>query len=371
MNGKTFTDLIDELKFTSDPFKRKTGRRTEKRINQNFTDDDLELILSIVNDDYEVEEGHTKNVNECAKILNERFEPKGFKEIGIGSNRIAYLKDGYVYKIAMDRRGCIDNLSEYMRSIEEPQYLAKVYETNRMIAVVEYARLMSYSEFSENKDVIRGMLEHLSMRYVTQDMGLISKNYCNLGFRSNGDIIFIDYAYMYKISGKEDKLVCSVCGGDIEPNDDFTGYRCCNKQCRTEYLTYEVLNMMDIYLDDVDDEEIIKVPEGDSSNFTYVKISGANVGEMSTITEEEAKSLEDTIKKRNENEEIFLANQQKGIKESSIADFEAIAPAKVKEEEPEPEPGYVANDINALSNNDIDFIKKLYENDNDESEDEE
>ena len=118
----------------------------------------------------------------------------------------------------MDRRGCIDNMSEYLRSIEEPSILAKTYETNRMIAVSEYAKLISRDEFESRKDEIRAMLDYLSRRYVIQDLGLTPKNFCNVGLRDDGSIIFIDYAYMYKIAGNEQALVCQLCGAQIRPN---------------------------------------------------------------------------------------------------------------------------------------------------------
>lgn len=364
MDTKEFLGEIDKFKFLVDPFKKKTGRRNIKRIDQYFDQDLRKLILDIINGDYE--DRYISNVNEAADILTAKLTPLGFKEIGIGSNRIAYLKDGYVFKIAMDRRGCIDNMSEYLRSIEEPRYLAKVYETNRMIAVCEYARLISIEDFNERKDEIKKILSYLSLRYITQDMGITQKNYCNLGFRSNGDIIYIDYAYMYKKAGREDKIRCSICGSSLRPNSDFTGYVCTNRKCETPYLTYEVLNLMDVYLDEIDDEEVIKMAGSsdsntDSSNFTFVKISGSNVGEISQISEEEAEELKKTIEERNKAESVYLSNQQKKLSESSADDLEIL-----EEEKPEPEPEiklqYRENDIDVLSDSDKERIKNLYLN---------
>ena len=360
MELREMLEMIDDTKFVTDPFKKKTGKRTKKRIDEYFNQETRQFILDIINDDYE--EVNIRSVNDAANLITARLSPMGFKEIGIGSNRIAYLKDGYVFKIAMDRRGCIDNMSEYLRSIEEPQYLAKVYETNRMIAVAEYARLLSFNEFQENKDKIRKMLAHLSLRYITQDMGLINKNYCNLGFRSNGDLIFIDYAYMYKKAGREDKICCSVCGHSLRPNAECTGYVCTNDRCGTTYLTYEVLNMMDVYLDEIDDEEVVKVANSgdtDSSNFTFVKISGSNVGEMTSISEEEAKELQKTIEERNEKETKYLSEQQKSLSESSIDDLE-IDDEEEKQEEAPVELHYRKNDISVLSEGDKEKIKELY-----------
>lgn len=350
---------IEQMMFNTDPVLSKlntTERRTERRIDKYFDQDMRKLILDCINGKYDDED--SSNVNVVAEILCEKLIPMGFQELGTGSNRICFLKDGYAFKIAMDRRGCIDNMSEYLRSIEEPQLLAKTYETNRMIAVAEYAKLISRDEFESRKDEIRVMLDYLSRRYVIQDLGLTPKNFCNVGLRDDGSLIFIDYAYMYKIAGNEHALVCQLCGAQIKPNDNFTAYCCSSPNCRQPYLAYEILNRMDRDVDDIDDEHVIKLigtdDQGtDTTNFTYVKVTGDDVGEMHEITEEEAVEIKSKIDKKAEEEQMYL---------KSVTDIENIDTSAFNVESEEdttpdvPEIKYRSEGVSALSNDELDSL---------------
>lgn len=324
---------LDELKFRENPIleKMRGESRRGSRISEYF-DNDLKLFLyECVNGVYDEDE--SSNVNHIAELINARLTPLGFIEVGVGSNRIVFLKNGYVFKIAMDERGCIDNMSEYLRSIEEPELLAKVYETNRLIAVAEYLNLISLEEFESNKVQIREKLEYLSRRYVMQDLGTTPKNYCNIGKRDNGQFVFLDYAYMYKISGNEEALRCSLCGSWIEPNNDFTAYKCSNKNCAMPYLTYEILNQMHRDVDDYCDEMVVEVisadDQGTDGNITYVKITGEDTGEMEFISKEESEDLKKKIAERAAAEEEFLNTPMdfNNIDESMFAPDEDDTPA--------------------------------------------
>ena len=180
-----------------------------------------------------------------------------FQELGTGTNRIALVRDGYVFKIALDRRGIIDNLAEYKRSAEAPQYLAKCYETNRIVAISEYVNLMSYQEYIDNKSKIREILTRLSSEYVIKDLGLTPKNYCNWGYRDDGSIVALDYAYMYPIKGNENALRCS-CGGHICLDSTFTFYKCDNSACGLKYSAMEILNKMNLDSERMDDEAVFR-----------------------------------------------------------------------------------------------------------------
>lgn len=355
---------VDELKFGVDPVTSKlTGeRRTLSRIDEHFDQDLRKFILDCVNGEYD--EDDSSNVNVVAELYKQKLIPLGFTEIGTGSNRMAFLKDGYLYKIAMDRRGCVDNLSEYLRSIEEPDLLAKVYETNRIIAVVEYCTLINKNEFLERKDTIRDMLDYLSRRYVMQDLGTTEKNYCNIGLRPNGSLVFIDYAYMYKIAGNEDALRCRICGGFLAPNENFTGYVCTNKSCEQQYLTYEIINHMKRDVDECDDESIVKIigtdDQGtDSSNFTYVKITGGDVGETDLIDEETAMKTITEIEKRRQQEEEYLDSITK-LQNITIDDLQ-IDDETADEAEDIPKFNLKSEGANVLTTDELETIKKMAE----------
>ena len=206
-----------------------------------------------------------------------------FRELGTGTNRIALMKDGYVFKVALDRRGIIDNLAEYKRSAEAPTYLAKCYETNRVVAISEYVNLISADEYRQNKDKIRIILTNLSSKYVMKDLGLTEKNYCNWGYRDDDTIVALDYAYLYPIKGNEDALKCS-CGGTIRIDGSFNIYKCDNSECGLKYSALEILNKMNIDAERIDDqsvfseagasEEIVEDQFGDQ--FTnYVKLNSS------------------------------------------------------------------------------------------------
>ena len=353
---------IEQMMFNTDPVLSRinnTERRTERRIDKYFDQDTRRLILDCINGKYDDDD--SSNVNVVAEILCDRLRPMGFQELGTGSNRICFLKDGYAFKIAMDRRGCIDNMSEYLRSIEEPDLLAKTYETNRMIAVSEYAKLISRDEFEARKDEIREMLEYLSRRYVIQDLGLTPKNFCNVGLRDNGNLIFIDYAYMYKIAGNEEALVCQLCGGQIRPNDNFTAYQCSNPSCRQPYLAYEILNRMDRDVDDIDDEHVVKListdDQGtDTTNFTFVKVTGDDVGEIQHITEEEATEIKSKIEKTAEEEQMYLRH----ITDIENIDTAALTVETDEEETPDvPEIRYRNEGVAALSSDEFDKLLNM------------
>ena len=355
---------IDELKFGPDPIESKLSgeRRTVTRIDENFDQDLRKFILDCVNGEYDDDD--SSNVNIVANLLKAKLEPLGFTEVGPGSNRIAFLKDGYIFKIAMDRRGCVDNLSEYLRSIEEPEVFAKVYETNRLIAVVEYCTLIDKKEFLERRDTIKDILDYLSRRYVMQDLGTTEKNYCNFGLRPNGSLVCIDYAYMYKIAGNEDALRCRLCGGFITPNENYTGYVCSNKHCEQQYITYEIINHMKRDVDECDDETIIKTigvddQDTDSSNFTYVKIIGGDVGEMDIVDAETAKKTEEDIEERRKREEEYL-NSVTNLKNITIDDLN-VDTTEEEEGDPIPKFNLKTEGANMLSEDELRSIRDMAE----------
>ena len=244
----TISDIFSDKKFTSVAKVRTSTdkNRREPRLTTEFSREILAKLYLLANDSTVVDN------NQRAEYIAKLLEPLGFVELGTGTNRIAFRKDGYVFKIALDRRGFIDNMSEYFRSTEYPQYLAKVYECNRTVIVMEYVNLMAEDEFDDNKEQIKKILDRLSVSYVMDDLGLTKKNYCNWGYRHSGEqIVALDYAYLYPIKGNENVMVCS-CGGEIVPNSSYTGYKCSNAKCGLTYTASELHNHMRVR-DSMDD----------------------------------------------------------------------------------------------------------------------
>ena len=175
----------------------------------------------------------------------------------------------------------IDNLQEFKRSIEAPQYFVKAYETNMLILIEEYVTLMDEQEFRMNEAAIKEILEELSKAYIFEDIGYSTKNYENWGYRSNDDIVCLDIGYMYSLKGQEHLLSCPHCKGSLRYNSNYTGFICNNKQCGKKYGTEDVLRRMDMTQMNLENEMIarlnnVTVPTiGDYTGEFYAKYVGA------------------------------------------------------------------------------------------------
>lgn len=258
------------------------SQKIRSKLNR-FIPDDVKDQLYLIASDVTIPDD-----NEKADMISRIMENIGFQEIGTGTNRIAFMKDGYVYKVALDERGFIDNVSEYKRAIEFPKYFAKVYETNRTILICEYCELISEDEFSERKGEIKQILEYLSRFYVMDDIGLTTKNYCNWGLRTNlnsdkQDLVIIDNAYFYPIRNNTQMLTC-FCGHPIAPNSLFTGYQCTNSACACRYSVEEILNKAGFDFDN-DDTRIISALENgtEDGSSKVISLTGNDSGELKFI----------------------------------------------------------------------------------------
>ena len=196
--------------------------------------------------------------NEKADIVKAILGPD-FEELGLGTNRIAFLYNGMVVIVALDRRGAIDNLQEFKRSIEVPEYFIKAYETNMLILIEEYVTLMDEREFRENEAGIKTILEDLSKAYIFEDIGFSVKNYENWGYRSNGDIVCLDLGYMYSLKGQEHLLTCPHCKASLAYNTNYTGFVCQNKQCNKKYATEDIVRRMDMTQMNLENQMIAKL----------------------------------------------------------------------------------------------------------------
>lgn len=194
-----------------------------------------------------------------------------FQELGPGTNRVVVKKDKAVFKIAMDRRGMVDNFTEFKRSKEVPMYCAKTYESNLIITVAEYVNLMDEQEYVANKNAILTILEDLAKDYIFEDMGYSLVNRCNTGYRDNGDIVFLDYGYMYPKVGNEDALICRSCGSMLTNNSTFTKFVCTNPACRQVYEFDRIRRRMHMDLENEEDKLIaginkLAVPDWNNLN---------------------------------------------------------------------------------------------------------
>lgn len=209
---------------------------------------------------------HMKALKFREKLSN-YFTDNGisFTFLGDGTNRMAFLVDGYVFKLALDDQGYIDNLTEFKMSREAQPYVTKTYETNGLFCVAEYVTLISYDEFVKQKSRILDILDLLSTEYLLGDMGWTKKNYCNWGYRKNSkDLVILDYGHMLKID--PDKMICQDCGGFLHYNSTFTEIQCISCSKKIDFINMksriskrEEMEMIDKYLDNsikTSDEQI-------------------------------------------------------------------------------------------------------------------
>lgn len=197
--------------------------RQHSKIKKYFSEETIKLLYYVCLS-YEIVDNNIKS-----EIISEILGPE-FQELGTGTNRISFLYGNYVYKVALDRRGITDNVMEFKRSKEAPQFLTKTYETNGIIAVAEYVHCIEQEKFAENRNTLLQLLGELAKYYIFSDIGYDPKNYCNLGYRENGALVVLDYAYMHPREGNDEALRCN-CGAPLEYTPDFTKFKCTNSSC--------------------------------------------------------------------------------------------------------------------------------------------
>ncbi len=204
----------------------------KSRIHQYFSKELLEKLYKICQDK------RISDNNIKSSIVIETLDAYDidFNELGPGTNRVAVLIDGYVFKIALDRWGCRDNLNEFAMSQELQPYVTKTYETNEIITVSEYVTLITKEEFVESTEAVRNVLSILADSYLLGDVGTVKKNFANWGYRDNGDLVILDFAYIYRIYGEE--ILCSKDSMMLEYDQNFHSFIC--PQCKTKYTFMDV-----------------------------------------------------------------------------------------------------------------------------------
>lgn len=206
----------------------KKMKQIRSRINE-FIDEKTSDLL------YKVYTTRNTHNNTKAQMIQDVLDVAGIENtlLGPGTNRVAFLIDGYVFKFAMDSWGWKDNLNELASTKELQPYVIKTYESNGLINVCEYVTLMSTDEFEDRRveNIIKTTLSILSSSYLLGDVGYTPKNFTNWGYRENGDIVILDYAYIYRVENRD--ILCSHDGAVLEYNPMFTGMKC--PECNSKY----------------------------------------------------------------------------------------------------------------------------------------
>lgn len=207
--------------------------------------------------------------NMKAEVVKKILGPE-FEEIGTGTNRVALLHNGLIVKIALDRRGLVDNYQEFKRSIELEVYLAKTYESNFLVNICEYVEVMDQDTFLINEKGIRTILKEMSKNYLFDDVGFTLKNSYNWGMREVQlspeeryelediideiyDICILDYGYLYPLNGQRDNLLrCPKCHHKLEWNLNFTALGCSNSQCKFTATPMQIRRLMKLDYEDME-----------------------------------------------------------------------------------------------------------------------
>lgn len=251
-----------------------------------FIPKDCMLELDAISRDVLIPDNNTK-VDKMIGTLSKYDVP--FQELGPGTNRLAVFIDGYVFKIALDKDGKRDNLAEFSMSQELQPFVIKVYECNGLIIVTEYVTVISKEEFMNSKDQIRETLSYLAEGYLLGDVGSISKNFVNWGYRDDGSLVILDFAYIYRVLGNE--MTCgglnkdnTICKELLEYDENFNNLIC--PRCRKSYTFHDIRRKIS---KDYETKELNAVKQ------IAFKVTKPNQEVNTKKVEEEPKVVKDTI----------------------------------------------------------------------------
>lgn len=166
-----------------------------------------------------------------------------------------------------------------------------------MINITECCDIMSRGQFLDQEAVIKDTLSRLAEGYLFNDIGFISKNYCNWGYRISEegaeitakhtnqwddgvpkDLVIVDYGYMYPLLGQPKELFrCPICGAKINWNSSYTKFVCDNAQCRIEYTPVEIFRKMDMTILEKEDEIIKRINDLSGTDFHKLEDALANL----------------------------------------------------------------------------------------------
>ena len=174
------------------------------------------------------------NNNQKGKIVMRLLEDHltnigvDFRLLGKGTNRMGVQIDDLAFKFALDSDGHIDNKREFKYSNELQPYVIKVYECTEdgLVAVSEFVQCFDdYEYMLQCADEIRDILRKVSDYYFIGDVGITSKNAANWGKRRNGELVMLDFAYIYSVSYRLFTCTCNA-GEILHYNNDYTSLVC-------------------------------------------------------------------------------------------------------------------------------------------------
>lgn len=203
-------------------------KKLRSRIKEYFS---TELLLEL--EEIRLAHGidNTEKVAEVIDTLHKYDIP--YAPLGKGTNRYGIILDGYAFKIALDRAGCIDNQREFKYGRLLYPSVVKVYECldGGLLAAFEYVETFNLDMFYAKQSEMREILGELSERFLIGDIGITTVNYANWGSRRDGSICILDFAYIYSLSYKGFRCTCDA-GSLLEFDRDYVNLVCpiCRKK---------------------------------------------------------------------------------------------------------------------------------------------
>lgn len=219
-----------------------------------------------------------------ADFIMKLLRPCGFREVGCGTNRIVVStenKPGYVFKIALDKQGIIDNNLEMELSPKLFPYVTTTYDNIGIIAAAEHVQVMNRALFNAHWGTVRNILFTIAQKYILNDVG--PKSFMNWGIRDDNNVVILDYAYLTRITpqmnfrckAKDIGDPCK-CGGLLKYNNDFTEFECV--KCGAKFAIGDIAKTVDgeelgfnsIGVDKNDEpEEFDFINTGNDSRYQY------------------------------------------------------------------------------------------------------
>lgn len=272
-------DVNSSLTYTGD---EEIKDRPDNLIRSVFSDTQLKALYYLAMR-IDIEDNNDKA--EMIKMI----VPPEFEELGTGTNRIAFLYNNLVYKIALDRRGLVDNNMEMRRSEELPMYLAKTYESNYLINVAEYVMVVDRDTFVMNEDSIKHILADMANDYLFDDIGYSLKNYCNWGSRfstTGEEMVILDYGYLYPLFGQNrtELFRCPKCGGKLTWNPNFTELVCnggtsSNDRCNARFSPMAIRRNMTLDFENLEEKLNSEFNQLQRPNLNKIEESISKIGD--------------------------------------------------------------------------------------------
>lgn len=277
------------------------------------------VIIRIIN--------NNTRINLVKNYINMYWRDKVIN-FGTGTNRVAVMTDNYVFKIALDLAGCVDNMHEFRMSSELYPDVTKTYETNKLICVSEYVQVINSEQLVFRKREILSMLKRLSEKTsLMLDVGYVKKNMSNLGIRASDDrVVILDFGYIYtKLDGIQ--LTCSNedCIRkhglvDLEYNSTYSALVC--PKCGSEYGVTELQSLitdearMQMYKDKMDNYFVV------NKEVSYFEVDEyGNKREIEKVDDEKVDNSKLVMIDKKKLEEDYISCCEEVLRQENIGGY--------------------------------------------------